>query len=87
METVLERLRGAVIGFVLAQFVSVWIAYPLCVVALVVYATSPLVQAERLRTRAVEVAMRWAPRMFPTRTTAVPTTMDTMFDIPVTSPL
>ena len=62
MNVVWERLHGAVIGFIIAQFVTAWVSYPLCVLAIVAYAGAPMVQAERLRSWFTDGAVRMLPR-------------------------
>lgn len=62
MDVLVERLRGLVLGFLLAQFIPGWISIPLSVIALVLYTGSPLLQLQRLREAAAQRLATWALR-------------------------
>jgi hypothetical protein len=71
MDRLQERAHGAALAFILAQFIPSWISIPVCVLLLILYGTSPLLHAQRLRDallqRVMSIALKW-----PSRTAAVP---------------
>ena len=85
MQAVTERLRGAVVGFIVAQFISAWISYPLCVLAILAYASSPLFNGERLRAAIMERVIRWTPTLFMQQPQKAPVEEPINWSIPITA--
>jgi len=83
MDVMVERLRGFVLGFILAQFVSSWISVPLCVVAILVYGGSPLVRLQSMREAVAQRLVHlWLRGPEPAK---APVTDAHFFDIPVSN--